>query len=111
MSETEMKHCEVCEGGIEPLAVNELKVRLAKELPKWQYDEKAKRITRKFEFKGFMRTMSFVNAVAWIANFEGHHPDLEVSYSFCVVNYQTHAVDGVTDNDFICAKRIDALLK
>jgi 4a-hydroxytetrahydrobiopterin dehydratase len=54
--------------------------------------------------------MGFVNAVAWIANSEGHHPDLEVAYAKCVVNYTTHAIDGLTENDFICAAKIDRLL-
>ena len=54
--------------------------------------------------------MGFVNAVAWIANTEGHHPDLEVSYSKCIVNYTTHAIDGLSENDFICAAKIDRLI-
>ena len=54
--------------------------------------------------------MSFVNVVAWIANSEGHHPDLEVSYHNCVVNYTTHAIEGLSENDFICAAKIDRLI-
>jgi 4a-hydroxytetrahydrobiopterin dehydratase len=54
--------------------------------------------------------MGFVNAVAWIANTEGHHPDLEVAYSKCVVNYTTHAIKGLSENDFICAAKIDRLV-
>ena len=53
--------------------------------------------------------MSFVNAVAWVATNEGHHPDLEVSYGRCQVNYQTHAIGGLSENDFICAAKIDRL--
>ena len=54
--------------------------------------------------------MAFVNAVAWVANSEGHHPDLEVNFNKCTVNFITHAVDGLTENDFICAAKVDALL-
>jgi 4a-hydroxytetrahydrobiopterin dehydratase len=54
--------------------------------------------------------MGFVNALAWVANTEGHHPDLEVSYRECVVNYTTHAINGLTENDFICAAKIDRLV-
>ena len=53
--------------------------------------------------------MGFVNAVAWVATVEGHHPDLEVSYGHCVVNYTTHAIGGLSENDFICAAKIDRL--
>ena len=67
-------------------------------------------IRREFTFKGFYKTMGFVNAVAWIANAEGHHPDLEVGWGRCLVRYTTHAVSGLTENDFICAAKIDALL-
>jgi 4a-hydroxytetrahydrobiopterin dehydratase len=53
--------------------------------------------------------MSFVNAVAWVANREDHHPDMEVSYGHCIVRFSTHAVGGLSPNDFICAARVDAL--
>ena len=53
--------------------------------------------------------MGFVNAVAWMAHGEGHHPDLEVSYNRCVVHYSTHAVDGLTENDFICAHKVEVI--
>ena len=55
--------------------------------------------------------MGFVNAVAWIAKSEGHHPDLEVGYERCVVQWSTHAVGGLTENDFICAAKVDRLVE
>jgi 4a-hydroxytetrahydrobiopterin dehydratase len=76
----------------------------------WSISEDGKWIRRAFEFSGFNRTMGFVNALAWVANTEGHHPDLEVSYRQCVVNYTTHAIDGLSENDFICAAKIDRLV-
>ncbi len=104
------RNCTPCEGGIPPLDVD-----VARELLKaldqdWSVSEDGKWIRRQFEFSGFNRTMGFVNAVAWVANSEGHHPDLEVSYRVCVVNYTTHAIDGLSENDFICAAKIDRLL-
>jgi 4a-hydroxytetrahydrobiopterin dehydratase len=54
--------------------------------------------------------MNFVNAVAWIANRENHHPDLKVGYNYCEINYKTHAISGLSENDFICAAKIDKLL-
>jgi 4a-hydroxytetrahydrobiopterin dehydratase len=82
--------------------------KLLATLPGWELQDGT--ITRRFEFKNFYQTISFVNAVAWIANSEDHHPDLEVSYKICRVRYTTHAVGGLSENDFICAARINALL-
>lgn len=104
------KKCQVCEGGdVTPLTHSEVEKYL-KLTPHWQVVDKIK-LQRVFEFKGFYKTMAFVNAVAWIANKEGHHPDLEVSYNRCVVNFTTHAVGSITDNDFICAAKVDQLLE
>jgi 4a-hydroxytetrahydrobiopterin dehydratase len=67
-------------------------------------------IRREFRFKNFYETMAFVNAVAWISHREDHHPELELGYNRCVVHYSTHAIGGLSENDFICAARVDALL-
>lgn len=77
-------------------------------LPGWSLQGDA--IEKAFEFKDFHETMSFVNAVAFIANREDHHPDLQVGYKRCTVRYATHSVGGISLNDCICAARIDALL-
>ena len=63
-----------------------------------------------FDFADYHRTMSFVNAVAWVAHVEDHHPDLAVSYNRCTVRFSTHSVGGISINDFICAAKVDALL-
>ncbi|WP_119344344.1 4a-hydroxytetrahydrobiopterin dehydratase [Facilibium subflavum] len=111
MTELVDKKCQVCEyGDFKPFNLEEAKPYLQK-VPDWKISHDHKRITRVFEFKGFYKTMAFVNAVAWIANQEGHHPDMEVGYNRCVVNFSTHAVDGLTENDFICAAKVDALFK
>ena len=75
----------------------------------WQLAADATSLRREFSFVDFYRTMSFVNALAHIANIEDHHPDLEVGYNYCRVRYNTHSVGGLSDNDFICAAKIDRL--
>jgi len=102
------KHCQACEGGIPAFSNDEIHAHLQK-VSGWAYDKTKNCIQKTFQFKGFLKTMSFVNAVAWLANAEGHHPDLQVTFNTCTICYQTHAVDGITENDFICAAKIDAL--
>ena len=75
----------------------------------WQANEEATEIECTFAFKDYYQTLAFVNAIAWMAHQEKHHPDLEVSYNRCVVHYCTHCVDGLTENDFICAAKVDAI--
>jgi 4a-hydroxytetrahydrobiopterin dehydratase len=67
-------------------------------------------LEKTFTFKNYYETISFVNAVAFIANAEDHHPDLRVSYGKCAVRFNTHDVNGVSVSDFFCASRVDALL-
>ena len=74
----------------------------------WQRIDGA--LQKRFDFPDFHQTMAFVNALAWIAHREDHHPDLEVGYQRCLVRFTTHAIGGLSDNDFICAARISALL-
>lgn len=84
--------------------------RLLEQVPSWTLSDDGKSVHREFKFKNFHRTMEFVNALAWIAHQEDHHPDLEVGYNRCAVRYSTHAIGGLSENDFICAAKIDALL-
>ena len=67
-------------------------------------------IEKTFAFQNYHETISFVNALAWICNTEDHHPDLHVTYDRCVVRFNTHSVNGVSINDFICAAKADALI-
>lgn len=110
MTELADKHCVPCEGGVQPLTREEAERYLKKIAPDWHLNADAKQIHKDFKFKGFNATMGFVNAVAWIANQEGHHPDLEVGYNHCLVRYSTHAIGGLSENDYICAAKIDKLL-
>jgi 4a-hydroxytetrahydrobiopterin dehydratase len=67
-------------------------------------------LEKTFNFKNFYETIGFVNAVAFIANAEDHHPDLSVSFSKCTVRFNTHDVNGISVSDFFCASKVDALL-
>jgi len=110
MSESlQERKCTPCEGGTQPLERQRAETLLA-QVPGWQLSDDGKRIRRRFEFKGFYKTMAFINAMAWVANQQGHHPDFEGGYNFCQVNFTTHAIDGLSENDFICAARLNALL-
>lgn len=102
------RKCKPCEGGVPPLDPQEIE-RLLQGLAGWEYI--GGEIVRDFSFRNFHETMAFVNAVAWIAHREDHHPDLAVGYRHCRVCYSTHAIGGLSENDFICAARVDALLR
>ena len=82
---------------------------LLPQLPGWELAENGHALTRTFKFKDYYRTMSFVNALAHIANAQDHHPDLSVHYDHCVVRFSTHDVGGLSENDFICAAKADQL--
>jgi len=110
-TELTKRRCKPCEGGVPPLE-RESVIQLMQALNSaWQLSKDGKSITRLFEFAGYHRTISFVNAVAWIAEDEGHHPDLQVNYGKVEVLYTTHAIAGLSENDFICAAKIDRLLE
>lgn len=103
------RRCEPCEGGVEPLTAAQAKALLARVDGNWSLRDDGLVIERKFSFPVFSRTIAFVNAVAWVATVEGHHPELIVNYGSCVVRYTTTAISGLSDNDFICAAKIDRL--
>jgi 4a-hydroxytetrahydrobiopterin dehydratase len=103
------RRCRPCEGGVPALTPQEAQRGLQQLSPEWRLIEDGKAIRREFAFKDFYRTMSFVNALAHLANLEDHHPDLQVGYNYCRVRYSTHAIGGLSDNDLICAAKIDQI--
>jgi 4a-hydroxytetrahydrobiopterin dehydratase len=109
MTELSSKHCVPCDGGTAPLTADATWHLMQKLSLGWQLDADGKAIRREFNFKKFYYTMSFVNAVAHIANSEDHHPDLELGYNYCRIKFSTHAIGGLSENDFICAAKIDGL--
>ena len=102
------KQCKPCEGGVPPLTEKEAR-ELLKQLDGWTLEDK--HISKTFEFMNYYRVLAFVNAVAWMTHREDHHPDMMVGYSKCRVEYSTHAIGGLSENDFICAAKVDALFK
>ena len=103
------KKCVPCEGGVPKMTRVEAEAMLG-DIPGWELAGDALSISRRFEFKGFYRCMAFINAMAWIANSEDHHPDFAAGYNYCEVTFTTHAIDGLSENDFICAAKVSALL-
>jgi 4a-hydroxytetrahydrobiopterin dehydratase len=105
-TELKNRHCTPLEG--QP-AMSDAEIRKhLGQAPGWALADGA--IEKRYDFPDYHRTMAFVNALAWIAHVEDHHPDLAVSYNRCVVRFNTHSVGGISINDFICAAKADALL-
>lgn len=106
MNDLKSLHCKPLEGqpAMTPAQIDEQLARVAQ----WALLEGA--IEKTYTFANFHETMAFVNALAWVAHAEDHHPELRLSYDRCVVRYNTHSVGGISINDFICAAKVDALL-
>jgi 4a-hydroxytetrahydrobiopterin dehydratase len=103
------RRCRPCEGGVPALSSQEAQRGMQQLAADWRLIEDGKALWREFSFRDFYRTMSFVNALAHIANLEDHHPDLQVGYNYCRVRYSTHAIGGLSENDLICAAKIDQI--
>jgi 4a-hydroxytetrahydrobiopterin dehydratase len=100
------RHCAPCEGGVAPLGTEAATALLAK-LDGWALSNNV--IGKRFRFANHYETMAFVNGIAWISHREDHHPELTVGYAECHVRYWTHAINGLSENDFICAAKVDRL--
>ena len=107
MSDLARKKCAPCEGGVAPLTDAQIGPML-KGLDGWSREGNT--IAKTFRFKNYWETVAFVNATAWVSHREDHHPDIALGYNQCKVTYVTHAIGGLSENDFICAAKIDALL-
>jgi 4a-hydroxytetrahydrobiopterin dehydratase len=101
------RKCEACESGVGRIANDAIPYYL-QQVPGWEFDGKV--ISRAFKFKNYYEALAFVNATAWISHREDHHPDIELGYNKVVIHYSTHSVGGLTENDFICAAKVNALL-
>lgn len=99
-------NCKPCEGGVPPLTAEQA-TTLLQQLDGWQLN--GQQLQKRYEFKNYYQTMAFVNALAWVSHRQDHHPDLEVCWGHCVVRYSSHAIGGLSENDFICAAKADAL--
>jgi 4a-hydroxytetrahydrobiopterin dehydratase len=105
--ELEKRRCKPCEGGVPPLTEEEI-MEYITIVSNW-FVRDNKKITREFSFVNFKHTMSFVNEIARLAEEEGHHPVMHVSYGSVEVELWTHAIDGLSENDFIMAAKIDRI--
>lgn len=109
MTKLRDQSCAPCPSGAPALAADVASSLLGQLAPGWRISEDGKALRKAFRFANFHETIGFVNAVAWIANGEDHHPDLEVGYDYCRMAFTTHSVGGLSQNDFICAAKVDAL--
>ena len=105
----QQKHCIACQVGTPPVSVDEVTTLKAQIDSRWELVGGNKKIHREWMFKNFTEAMVFVNNVAGIAEAEGHHPDMYIFYNRVRLELWTHAANGLTENDFIMAAKIDAL--
>jgi len=105
------RRCEPCEGGTEPLTGEQADELLRALHADWSLSEEGLGIARIFRFPEYDRTLEFANAAAQLAIVEDHHPVLTVAYGSCTVSYTTHSINGLSDNDFICAAKTDRIVE
>ncbi|MEK9917166.1 MAG: 4a-hydroxytetrahydrobiopterin dehydratase [Betaproteobacteria bacterium] len=98
--------CQPCEGGVDPIPETQAKLML-NGLQDWSLSQES--ITKNYEFQNHYQAVAFLNAIAWISHREDHHPDISLGYNSVSVTYTTHAIDGLSENDFICAAKVDHL--
>ncbi len=110
MSSLASRRCMALPKGTPALSAERIRQLLA-EIPGWSVDEKTGELRREFRFDNYAQTVAFANAVVYLAERQDHHPDLVVSWGRCVVRYSTHSVGGLSENDFISAAKIEALLQ
>jgi 4a-hydroxytetrahydrobiopterin dehydratase len=106
MNELAKRKCSPCKGGVAPYSGEQAREML-KHLKGWILEDG--KLVKVYPFPNYYQTMAFVNALAWISHREDHHPDLVVGFNKCRVEYSTYAIDGLSENDFICAAKADAL--
>jgi 4a-hydroxytetrahydrobiopterin dehydratase len=108
MNDLSNRKCKPCEGGVDALKPAEID-NLLKALKGWTLEDGC--IVKTYSFKNYYETIAFLNATAWISHREDHHPEMLVGYKTCRVSYVTHAIQGLSTNDFICAAKLDKLFE
>ena len=111
MSELLKKKCVPCEGGILPFDISEIH-KYQKKVDGWQINKEKKKIfflNKKFSFKNFLESQKFINEVGKISEKEGHHPDIKFGWGYAEIKITTHAIEGLSENDFILAAKIDQI--
>lgn len=102
------KSCAACEGWVPPLSDAQIAALKAKLDPAWHMDEKAESLSRKFTFKAFAKAVYMANLAAFISDKEGHHADIAFGWGYCHVTFTSHELGRLSENDFICAAKLDA---
>jgi 4a-hydroxytetrahydrobiopterin dehydratase len=110
MSDLLAKRCIPCEGGTVPL-FRPAAEKLLKQVNDWQLSGDAKKLSKTFKFVNFAEAMAFANKVAAIAEDQGHHPDLTIGWGRALIELSTHAIGGLSENDFILAAKIDEIAR
>jgi len=109
-SDLVVKRCVACNAGTRAIPEDAVRNVVAN-LAGWEVTAiGTPEIAKTYRFKNFHETMAFVNAVAWISHKEDHHPDMEVGYNRCRVRYSTHAIGAISENDLICAAKVESLM-
>ena len=106
-SDLSKKKCLPCEGGIDSIDKKQALLIIEKLSKGWKLSNDSKKISKSFKFKNHYEVIAMVNLVAWISHREDHHPEVMFAYSTLTVTYYTYAIDGLSENDFICAAKID----
>lgn len=106
-SDLSARHCTPCAKGTPALDQSSV-AQLLRQLPGWQVQ--GNQISKTYRFENYYQTIAFVNATAWISHQQDHHPDIDIGYNTCTVRYSTHSVGGLSENDFICAAKVQAIL-
>jgi len=109
MNDLDKKKCLPCEGGLNPLSKDECQIFLDKLNKDWLLNKDIKSIERTFTYKNHNGISSLVNLIIYISNIEDHHPEVTFGYNTAVVKYFTYAIDGLSENDFICAAKLDKI--
>ena len=110
MCDLKDKTCQPCQGGIPPLDRDVSAAMLHDLHADWRLDATAVTLTRRVAFKGFAKAVQMANLAAWLGDKQGHHPDVAFGWGYCAVSYTTHEIGGLSENDFICAAKLDALI-
>ena len=111
MSELFKKKCLPCEGGVIPFDISEIH-KYQKKVDGWDIIQNEKKIfllQKKFSFKNFIDSQNFINLVGKLSEEEGHHPDINFGWGYAVIKITTHAIEGLSENDFILAAKIDQI--
>ena len=109
MTDWLQKKCQSCVGITGTIERSDA-IAYLQQMPSWKLDEASISISRHFDFKNFKQTIFFINAMAFLCEKEGHHPDVKFGYNYCDISLTTHALGGLSENDFIIASKIDQLL-